>query len=416
MLNFTESSGMESTTSPLSIFANFSAQTLAFNATLASNVILTSKDTADHFCSHFYTGPTAKFTSPGIDFVRNLEFHFILPAVAVLGLVGNTINLFVLRSFTGRTFFYLFWLAVSDLSTMFFDSLFSLGYSRAPNNPIIAFLQCHFVPGGAGALLTCSNFIVVVLTVDRFRAVCYPIETRAKQKNSHAGLKVFLCFISALIVFSPIMYLWEVKSVVVELGANQDRTTLCYLCQRRKFSNRALISYYGIVLAVFSKIIPILIVASINIAIVVGLNKHQTERSITLQIGPVSRESAEDRLKVLIMTITTVFIVCLTPLAIRQLFFRREPRTLEFAIFKAVSLVMIHLNTACNFYVYCFCSEAIRNRLREICRRFLTSAKRRLAGKPALTASTTPSTPSTPGTPNTGISMISLDPFTDSKL
>ena len=219
---------------------DFTERTRSENLTLASEVITISIELAAHFCSHFYSGPKNKEVSPEIELVRTVEFNILLPAIAVLGLVGNTINLFVLRSFNGPTFFYLFWLAVSDLGTMIFDSLFAFGYSRAPNNFIVALLQCHVVPGGAGILLTCSNFIVVVLTVDRFRAVLYPIETRAVRNRCHPGWKVSLCLVSAFVVFSPITYFWEVQAVTED----SDSAIMCYLCQRRNFSTKTLISYY----------------------------------------------------------------------------------------------------------------------------------------------------------------------------
>ncbi|XP_003747997.1 probable G-protein coupled receptor AH9.1 [Galendromus occidentalis] len=396
--------------------SNFTDNTQSENVTVVPTVIRGSKQIADGICSHFFMGPRSRNVSPAIDWVRSIEFHILLPTIAVLGFVGNAINLIVLRSFTGRTFFYLFWLAVSDLGTMIFDSLFSLSFSIAPTNSLMAFLQCHMVPAGAGISLTCSNFIVVVLTVDRFRAVCYPIETRAKENNSRPRLKVLLCFVSALVVFGPNTYRRRVEAVVFDLGERSTMTTLCYVCQRRRFSNNTLITFYRILLAVFSKIIPVMIVATVNISIVVGLTRHQSERSANLHLGPLRQETAEDRLKKLILTITTIFVICLVPIAFRQLYYRQEPNTLGFAVFKALSLVMIHLNTACNFYVYCFYSEAIRNQLRKISGHLLNTAKKNLTRTTTILSSTSPSTPSSPGTPDTAISFISFDPSVDSKL
>ncbi|XP_003744487.2 trace amine-associated receptor 1-like [Galendromus occidentalis] len=246
---------------------------------------------------------------------------------------------------------------------MFLDFLVPWRVLKAPVVHDWAYLFCNVTPATSGWLVATSSYIVLVITVERFYAVCFPMQSRTNSEGFNPTLVSAICLILGFITFYPSRYILMTQTV--GLQTESDFTPICYVCKYVKVDG-FLYVYYKI-RGTLTRTLPTIIVAFLNTCTVISLRRHQHNRSSTLNQQPGAQEQAEDRIKLIIMSITTIFVLCYTPTCIKDIFAPPNgASSLWYETFRLGALLLLHVNTACNFYVYCMCSPAIRQELRKV--------------------------------------------------
>ena len=157
------------------------------------------------------------------DGFRCVSYWFICPILLFFGIVGSSANLAIMtgREFKGSTFFFLRALSMSDL----FYLVFAIGY----------FIEIMMVREGqdsfqttyyltywdviiGNTMIATSGFIIILLTIDRYRCICQP----TLKRSSHPRLKAFMAFVISFILQLPRFMENNIiqKCVSVTLGNN----------------------------------------------------------------------------------------------------------------------------------------------------------------------------------------------------
>lgn len=317
------------------------------------------------------------------DHVQYAAYDVVLQTIIVFGICGNVINLLVLSRPTLRsvTYTYLFWLAISDLAYLlvawtvyvveWFDHEVIFTYN-------VMFAMCHLTFALSTTFATSSAFIVTVLTVDRHRAVCHPLRCKDKLGRRRAFATIFCSFAVAAIINVPIVF----QTFVEKFDANYDDddhnhnssssnssegianedTSILYQCRVSGLTDELAFKVYVFVREAVGRVVPVILVTVLNVRIILALRKCQKERRDLSCSVDKARAVEERRLVHLLIAIVVMFLVCTTPQMISWIVASKDAieHSHDYDKFDSASELLAAFNAANNFYLYCFCSKAVR--------------------------------------------------------
>ena len=112
--------------------------------------------------------------------------------------------------------------------------------------------------------------------------------------------------------------------------------------------------------------IPLLLLIYLNVRLVLALQRGKKQWE-TLQF----RQRKEQNLTVIPLSIVLVFFVCGTPSLVVNMIDSMDPYSLgksSFIIFMVVANLLVVLNSACNFIIYCLLGKKFRSQLVAMCK------------------------------------------------
>ena len=112
--------------------------------------------------------------------------------------------------------------------------------------------------------------------------------------------------------------------------------------------------------------IPLLLLIYLNVRLVWALQRGKKQWE-TLQF----RQRKEQNLTVIPLSIVLVFFVCGTPSLVVNMIDSMDPYSLgksSFIIFMVVANLLVVLNSACNFIIYCLLGKKFRSQLVAMCK------------------------------------------------
>ena len=330
--------------------------------------------------------------------------NIVMRTLLVLGIAGNTVNLFVLTRPTlrGVTFVYLFWLAISDLCFLLINFLGHVIYSIDSevrfHNYHVMFGLCRLSFAASNLFCGSSAFLVTVLTIDRHRAVLTPFKGKHTLSRKRAFVRISLTFLLAFVINVPLVFQTNVESftdeVISATGGNGTALYVhkeVYLCEPTSIEENWSFKAYVVFREGISKAATVLIVTILNIRIIIALRKQGTERKSLTCSAQRSRSAEEQKLVQLLLAIVIVFLVCTTPQMIFWVSFSKDllgSRT--WLILDALGESLLVLNAAANFYIYCFSSVAVRGTLLALLRSCLRSPRSADINSPWTTSASVP--------------------------
>lgn len=317
---------------------------------------------------------------------RYFHWAFLRPPIDTLGMLGNVALLFVIRQpkFNSRTYSYIRWLAFADLATLTFDVFFLLSTVERWHRGfgfLISWLLCHILHPIFYTFGTWSAFMVVILTVHRLRAVWDPFAFRAQtRKPCYVALGAFL--FSALInVVSFLQYM--MLHIVKPRREGVELEVWCYACTWSAFHKRALIQDgYVFGREFVSKVLPVIMVFVLNIAIILVYRRRQAQGRI-LRSSTGQPDEEERRVVYMLLFIGTFYVLSMTPISLYIMAISTEGKyttSRGFEIFRTAANLLANTQTASNFYLYCFCSRAVREEFIRVCKATLRDPRVLLLG------------------------------------
>lgn len=137
-----------------------------------------------------------------------IVYCYILPIICIIGLIGNIINLIILYSLS-KLFQYLKALAISDIFCMLFVLIFVLieivkqfNIINLNHSIIIVYYQTYFMLSLINWSLSVSVYIVVLLSIERFISILFPIKYR-NYNNNYSYIYVISIYLFAGIFYIP---------------------------------------------------------------------------------------------------------------------------------------------------------------------------------------------------------------------
>ena len=113
-----------------------------------------------------------------------VSFWFISPVLIFLGLAGSVTNLIIMTGpeFHGSTFYYLRALSATDILYLLLVTgyLAEITLIDGRDNYSAKYYLTYWDVNLCNTFITASGFIIVLLTIDRYRCICKPTLPRDK--------------------------------------------------------------------------------------------------------------------------------------------------------------------------------------------------------------------------------------------
>jgi hypothetical protein len=197
-------------------------------------------------------------------------------------------------------------------------------------------------------------WLTVLVSLERYVAICYPLRAAAVCTMSKARRAVAVISIGSVVYNLPRYFEMAVDT---ELAA-MVRTPLGADPYFRYIYNCAL---YALCLY----ILPLGALVWLNLSLVLALRRGR-RRWQSLQV----RQKREQNLTVIPLTIVLVFFVCGSPALTVNVVDSIAPHLVDERLFVKLMLVanfLVILNSASNFVIYCLLGKKFRTRLLELC-------------------------------------------------
>ena len=340
------------------------------------------------------------------------EFEYIMnvyitTALIAFGFIGNIVSFITLKYMKQATvvlllralaaadsFYLLTCLSFQTFRTLFaYDNFFSRRFWFYPYISVITWPI-------ASMAQTCSVWLVVLVTFDRYEAICHAMETAKYMTKTKVKMYIALVFVGAICFNLPTAF--DLRVV--------DRRPYCPNIKKvdtfaTDFYQDPIydLVYKTVMSFVFRVALPVLTVITLNLWMLCQIKKSEEYR-----LDMAGRVSSGIRsINTMIGIITLVYVICALPdLTYRILraikFYKRDflmPWD-KFAYFAQISNLFLTVNSSTNFLWYCLAGSKFRETLKL---RMCGSLSGGPGGSSALltlsTRRTTSSTQTRPGTP-----------------
>jgi neurotensin receptor 1 len=334
---------------------------------------------------------------PRIEVLRLYSYGVALPSICLLGIVGNIFNLIVLtrRNMRGTAYIYMRGYSAAALLAILFALPFAwrvLVHREQGHwdQPLSAFYFAHLELFLGNGCLGVGVLMLLALTLERYVSVCHPGHARPILGSPRRA--VALIPIVTFILYFP--------------AAFRSKVTMCRLLpdgviiyQRQELTSlveHPLYSIYKVLLEFIFKVIPIILLAALNLRILIVYRRScEKRRRMTLSRTASGEEDprkfAEERRLVLLLGSTSIlFLVCITPMVILNVTLSQNNLTkYPYQVFRAIANLLEITNYSITFYIYCLFSEDFRNTLLRTLRLSGGTPARGIVKPPPPTATTT---------------------------
>ena len=287
--------------------------------------------------------------------IAHLLNTYWYPILIPIGLIGNTLSFTVMTKSKNRkvsTCIYMAAISVNDnlMMLMCFHDYFVSGLQVHKWYPI----ECKIA--GFVALFALQNctYLILAMTLDKYIAIKWPHRAATYSTPRRARMIAVGMYVCVSIYNIPHFFLSRV------IG-NQ-----CF-----NFGISSVISrVYSMFSFVVNAVIPFAVLIHMNYVIVKTVrNSHKiSNRLVTRQS---TMKNAENQLTIMMLLVTTLFLILLCPTYIRfiYLLFAKRDTPLQYAnsmFFYQITSKLYNTNSGINFLLNCISGQKFRNDLKEI--------------------------------------------------
>ena len=282
----------------------------------------------------------------------------------LLGIAGNALSFVVLVRAFGKSpmFFVLRAVAVSDavfLTCVFIiqtlvnlhphTGLFKLcndyrGYIQYSVWPILMITQMSTV------------WLTILVSVERYIAICFPLKSAYLLSLSHIKRAVTIVFLVSVLYNVPRFFEHRiVEPAEMQKSAIVDNAFYRYI-------------YMSTLYALTLFLVPLALLIILNAKLVCALQRGKKQWA-----NLASRQRKEQTLTIIPLTIVCVFFICGTPSSVVNIIESVHPninshQNANYIRLLVVANLLVVLNSACNFIIYCMLGKRFRTQLIELCR------------------------------------------------
>ncbi|XP_018331197.1 probable G-protein coupled receptor B0563.6 [Agrilus planipennis] len=334
---------------------------------------------------------------PHIEILRRYSYGIVLPTICCLGIFGNILNLVVLtrRNMRGTAYIYMRGYSAAALLAILFAIPFAwrvlIHRDRGRwENISLAFYHAHLELFLGNGCLGVGVIMLLALTVERYVSVCHPGHARPVLGSPHRAVAIIP--IATFILYLPAIF----RSRVISCRVYPTGQSLYQRQDVPEIVEHPLYSAYTVVLELLFKVVPIVLLAILNLRILIVYRRScEKRRRMTLSRASNgeddSRKFAEERRLVMLLGSTSVlFLVCVSPMVILNITLSDSNLTrYPYQVFRALANLLEITNYSITFYIYCMFSEDFRNTLLRTLRCAENHPRRGFIMVPASTGTTT---------------------------
>lgn len=301
----------------------------------------------------------------------------LTPIICITGSVGNGLNILILwncrtKRLVGIPYIYLRWLAVADFGTIAVWSSYTVFLQYDPrtwSKPTVGFIT-YALLFLENSFNGASDVLIMVLTIDRYVLVCWPLKAQAWRNGGLARAAVAFVYVFSFLFHVP----WTFnENMVQKWDADTNKSYYTYETIPEITESVAFkyVWYWSEIL--LFRIITVISVVILNPRIVTVYRRSTVRRS-TLQQGQRPDEEKtrkqERRLVTLLLATSMIFVVCMLPsLTMYVLSFCMSDDQLNatgVSTFKNFANLAKLVNHALNFYVYNLVNSDFRKEFQEL--------------------------------------------------
>ncbi|XP_076469658.1 neuromedin-U receptor 1-like [Babylonia areolata] len=300
----------------------------------------------------------------------------VKPIVYTLGIVGILLTVVVLskKTMCTSTNSYLTALAAADLMVLVILAVnivteHVMSCSREHEDGVFAFF--HITTIFLNIALFASVWITVVLAVERYIAICHPMQAMSICTTKRARIMIGLIFLAGCVVRAPNLLDMEMVDRLIVDPHRNTTVTKRVLEWRQDVYNNAL--YSMLVAGLLAGLLPLLALAILNIRLVVEIRK--STRYLRVHLAANSRihsiiSHEETKITLMLIFIIFAFFVCQCPymvftaiVAFNNYYMHLVPHV---QLVHDIALIVLAGKSACNFILYCWFSEKFWNTFKQI--------------------------------------------------
>ena len=292
---------------------------------------------------------------------------FVVGLLCVLGLLGNTLSILVLRAdnINNTMTFLLQALAVVD-STYLVGCLFIQVFNAlcectdwTPGfQQVYPYIEPYTWPLASMAQ-TSTVWLVVLVTTDRYFAICRPFETLRLCTLQRAKRAVAVIIICAILYNIPRFF--EKQVMLVPDYCNQKMRMRAVPTDFRR-DRIYIIVYKTVMYFVFRLIVPLFMLAVLNLRLLLTLRGARRNRAILTKSSP----KTSDAFTVILVAVVTVFIMCALPdFIVRSVitimtFTGSRINLILLSYTNVLTNLLLTLNSSINCLIYCLTGRRFR--------------------------------------------------------
>lgn len=285
-------------------------------------------------------------------------YGVILPLLCVFGILGNIVNLITLNrpQLRAVSYLYLRCLAFTDIMCMLGILFFALKHLHLiPSSTMLAaWYGAHLELTLINIFINAEMLVVIGLSLERFLSVVHPIHFLYWNHRPKALMCVTLAYVTAVSCYAPM----SLERQVIQLGVPDIYGIADNL---QVISNPIFIAYKW-AREVVLKIIPILLMAYLNLHTAIAIRRVQRRRaSMVTKLRTKAQTRDDNRLMAFLCIKVALFFLCATPAAFNLIFIREQYLSDQgYQIFRATANILEVGKHGIIFYVLCACSSDYR--------------------------------------------------------
>ncbi len=222
---------------------------------------------------------------------------------------------------------------------------------------------------------TCEVWIVVLVSADRYLAICKPLQAPRYSTMSRMRKAAFLAYVLSILYNLP--RFWEFKTThTFDPSTNK---TVVISVGSLWYNKLYYIIYKTCCYFLFRFFLPLLSLVFFNVCLIRAVKKSYKQRS-EFQEDQTNQHSKRlnketNKYTMMLVSIVVVFVVCVTPDNLLRMYWGITsffPDSRHFSVYQvmklsAVTNFLLAINSCSNFVIYCFMGNRFRKILYQTC-------------------------------------------------
>lgn len=349
---------------------------LSLNMTSNSSVAITEPNINAQAINGCYTNPVytdGTLTKEQADLAMFLLYEVFMPIICIVGIIGNLLCVIILYQAPDSNAFLTFLkaLTISDIFILLSGIMRFICITVRNNikkNPTLVDSYCTLIVGfGLGNFVgNISSSLVVIMSVERFVAVAFPLYVKSFVLERHPRRVIGVLLAFQIILRTPTV-IWTGVSSRTDCA----KATIYYL-EYREWSRDIIfrrVLFYCLV--VIDRLIPVLIVLCMNAGILVSL-KRRKKFSTSHTRKEASGSFEKNKITVTLLVLSTFYLLTSVPNMAMYILVTLAPEftlmSQEYYLYSVVinsQILVVVLNAANDFLIYILSSNRFRALFKE---------------------------------------------------